>query len=134
MRGTYILVMYLTKDSRIKIGKLGIREFLKGYYCYVGSAFGKIMNLENRIGRHKRLNKEKKGNLRWHIDYLLVKAKVSIKKVVTFNKKIECKVSKHLERNSDRTFKGFGSSDCKCKGHLHYFKNLKVLKKSIKGI
>ncbi len=134
MRGTYILVMYLSRDSRIKIGKLGTMKFMKGYYCYVGSAFGKIMNLENRIGRHKRLSKIKKGKLRWHIDYLLVKAKVSIKRIVTFNKKIECKVSRILERNSDRTVKGFGSSDCKCKGHLHYFKSLSSLEKSIKGI
>jgi len=133
MRGTYILVTYLGKDLKIKIGKLGIIDFLKGYHCYVGSAFGKIVNLQNRIRRHKKLNKEKKGNLKWHIDYFLVSPNVSIKKIITFNKKIECKISKELEKNSNKTIFGFGSSDCKCNSHLHYFKNLRSLRKAIKG-
>jgi len=133
MRGTYILVTYLGKDLKIRIGKLGVMDFLKGYYCYVGSAFGKIINLDNRIGRHKKLNKEKKGNLKWHIDYFLVSPNVSIKRVITFNKKIECEISKKLERNSNKIISGFGSSDCKCNSHLHYFKNLMKLKGAIKG-
>ena len=133
MRGTYILVTYLGKDLKIKIGKLGIINFLKGYYCYVGSAFGKIVNLENRIKRHKRLNKEKKGNMKWHIDYFLISPNVSIKNIITFNKKIECKISRVIEKKSNKTINGFGSNDCKCKSHLHYFRNSRSLKKAIKG-
>jgi len=67
MRGTYILVLRLTRNSSIKIGRLGKLRFCKGYYCYVGSALGKAVNLENRIMRH--FSKKKKK--RWHIDYLL---------------------------------------------------------------
>ena len=133
MRGTYILVTYLEKNLKIKIGKLGIIDFIKGYYCYVGSAFGKTINLENRIKRHKKLNKEKKGNLKWHIDYFLVNPNVSIKKVITFNKKIECKISRILEKESNKTIADFGCSDCKCNSHFHYFKNLRFLKRAIKG-
>lgn len=131
MRGTYILVMRLSKDSLIGIGKLGTVLFKKGYYCYVGSAFGKVVNLENRTGRHRKLNREKKGNLRWHIDYFLVKQGISIKRIVTFYKRIECKVSQILEKSADKTIRGFGSSDCKCISHLHYFKSLKRLTETV---
>ncbi|GAH32305.1 unnamed protein product [marine sediment metagenome] len=124
MKGTYVLALQLKKDSRIKIGKLGILGFPKGNYCYVGSAFGKTVNLENRIKRHKKLNKSKKGKLKWHIDYFLTNPNVSVKKTFVFNnKKIECKTSQMLERNAKMSVKKFGCSDCKCKSHFHYFNN-----------
>ena len=132
-KGSYILVTYLGKDLKIRIGKLGIIDFIKGYYCYVGSAFGKIVNLENRIRRYKKLNREKKGNLKWHIDYFLVSPNVSIKRVITFNKKIECEIAKIIEKNSNKTIFGFGSSDCKCKSHFYYFKSLRGLKRTLKS-
>ena len=123
MKGVYVLVTKLKKNSIIKVGKLGEINFLKGYYCYVGSALGKSVNLENRIKRHKRLVKDKVGKLQWHIDYFLVNPNVSIIKTISFNGKKECKISNILERRADKTIREFGSSDCKCKGHFHYFKN-----------
>jgi len=121
MKGTYILIMKLKNDVNIVVGKLGKVYFKKGFYYYVGSAFGKTINLENRVERYDRLNKERKGNLKWHIDYFLVNPDVKIIDVVVFPKKsIECKVSKKLSKVSKKVVKRFGSSDCKCEGHLYF--------------
>ena len=98
--------------------------FPKGYYSYVGSAFGKIVNLENRTNRHKRLDKEKKGNLRWHIDYFLTNPNTSIVKTITFKgKRIECKISKLLKKKAKKLISKFGCSDCQCESHFYYFGN-----------
>ena len=125
MKGTYVLVTELKEDSSIRIGKLGIINFPKGYYCYVGSALGKAVNLENRIGRYKKLNMKKNGKLKWHIDYFLVNHNASIIDTVTINsdRRMECKISKKLEKISDKSINGFGSSDCNCRSHFHYFKD-----------
>ena len=121
MIGTYILIIKVKRRIKdLKIGKLGRITFKKGYYLYVGSALGRSASLENRIKRH--LSKKKK--LRWHIDYLLARQEAEIESVIIIpsKKRTECLVSKSIERIADKTVKGFGSTDCKCKGHLHYFK------------
>jgi len=122
MKGTYVLIIKLTKNSTIKIGKLGNIQFSKGYYCYVGSAFGKRTSLENRIRRHKKLNNKKEDKLKWHIDYFLVNPNAFIEKAVAFNeKKIEFKISRRLLKHAEMAINGFGCSDCKCKSHFYYF-------------
>jgi len=129
MKGSYILVVKLRKNSSIKVGSLGKIFFPKAYYCYVGSAFGKTVYLEKRLERYRRLNKQKKGNLHWHIDYLLVNPAAKIVAAKIFpNKDVECEVSRNLAKISS-VVKNFGSSDCKCKGHLFYFKNFSKIKK-----
>ncbi len=132
MKGTYILVTKLSDDSKIRIGKLGRIDFQKGYYCYVGSALGKSINLENRTKRHERLAKDKSGKLRWHIDYFLTNPSISLDGIIVFNgdERMECEISCSLEKKASETVNGFGSSDCKdgCKGHLHRFESMeKVL-------
>jgi len=125
MKGSYVLVMNLKDNSKIRIGKLGIIHFSKGYYYYVGSALGKTVNLENRIGRHKKLNKEKSGKLKWHVDYFLVNTNSSIIDTITIknNERLECEISKKLERVADESINGFGCSDCDCKSHFHYLRD-----------
>ena len=61
-KGVYVLIIHLSQERDIVVGKLGELSFKKGYYAYVGSALG---GLEGRIKRHFR--KEKKAH--WHIDY-----------------------------------------------------------------
>lgn len=123
MKGAYVLIINLNKDSTIQIGKLGRVKFEKGLYAYVGSA---LNNLEKRIKRHLKLVKRKRGNVRWHIDYLLVDPNVDIVKTIHIesDRKIECKISQSLEKIAMKTISGFGSSDCNkgCKGHLHFIK------------
>ncbi len=113
MKGIYHLVIFLEKQTNIKIGKKRCL-FPRGYYCYVGSAMN---NLEKRIQRH--CNVEKK--LHWHIDYLLRHAKVMDIRVKE-NSEDECGLGKDLKNVGGRAVcRGFGSSDCKCETHLFYF-------------
>lgn len=60
MKGIYVIVVKISKNTAIKIGRLGNIIFNKGIYSYVGSAQN---NLEKRIMRH--LSKIKK--MHWHI-------------------------------------------------------------------
>jgi Uri superfamily endonuclease len=132
MKGSYVLLVELKENSKIRIGKLGVIDFPRGYYCYVGSALGRSVNLENRLKRHFR--KEKK--IKWHIDYLLADPNVSIDGAIIFpsRKRKECFLSRIIEERA-KTIKNFGSSDCDCKGHLHYFRRkeelLSVLNKEL---
>ncbi len=115
-KGIYALIIYLRKGAEIKVGKLGAREFKRGYYIYTGSAQN---NLEKRVARH--LSSDKK--LRWHIDYLLEHAKVI--KVLKFytSKAGECMLAQKIGElpDSEVALNRFGSSDCNCKTHLHFF-------------
>jgi sugar fermentation stimulation protein A len=119
MNGAYIVVLYLNSNKRIKVGRLGKIYFKKGFYCYVGSAIGK-MKIEKRCKRHLKKNKK----LRWHIDYLRKEASV-----IKSKEKIECKIARKILRIADGYVEKFGSSDCKCVSHLFYSRNKKSLSK-----
>jgi len=106
--------MHLKNYTRINVkGKTVL--FPKGYYCYVGSA---LNGLEERIKRHKSKVKKKF----WHIDYFLEKAKIVKVKVIKTNEKKECWLSEKIKSLKGRTVMNkFGSTDCKCETHLHFF-------------
>ncbi len=116
--GIYKLVIELSKDKEIKIGKLGTFVFPKGFYIYTGSAQN---GLEKRINRH--LSSDKKFH--WHIDYLLTYAKV-IKVLRYVGSKDECKLNNVTGQSvgAAQIVKKFGSSDCNCVTHLYHFKNV----------
>ena len=118
MKGAYILELFLSKDTKIKIGKLGKLLFNKGHYYYCGSAQN---NLDKRIERHKR----KKKLIHWHIDYLTINKNfkvISAKKYETNQKEKECQLAKELLKKY-LPINNFGSSDCKCISHL-FFKSI----------
>lgn len=130
MKGTYILVIYLRENSKLKIGSLGELEFNKGYYLYTGSAMGNTgsTTLENRVKRHISESKEKR--IFWHIDYLLTSQNciiTSIYLIPSLNR-LECIIANEISEASDNCIKDFGSSDCKCLSHLYYFQNFRDLK------
>ncbi|MCP4265863.1 MAG: DUF123 domain-containing protein, partial [Candidatus Brocadiaceae bacterium] len=77
--------------------------------------------LEKRINRH--YSSEKKFH--WHIDYLLRYAKV-IKVIRYVGRKDECKLNNVTGQSAGaaQIVKRFGSSDCNCVTHLHYFENI----------
>jgi len=112
MRGSYILLIRVPEKAEIRVGSLGLLEFQLGFYAYVGSAMNSI---EARTRRH--LRKEKKKF--WHIDYLLEGAEVVDVIVLESNKKKECKISENLTSRF-QPVRNFGSSDCRCDGHLFY--------------
>ena len=62
--GSYLLLIRLSRASRITVGRLGTFDFRRGWYVYAGSA---MRGLGGRIARHRRSRKK----LHWHIDYLL---------------------------------------------------------------
>ena len=109
---SYQLLIKVTKDIDLKVGKLGRFIFPVGSYVYTGSA---KTNIDKRIERH--LSKEKK--LHWHIDYLLNNDAV---KIIDIKKSemIECSLNK--KTYGTIIIKGFGSSDCNlcCGSHLKY--------------
>jgi Uri superfamily endonuclease len=114
-RGAYILLMELEKTQKIKPGRLAEADFKKGMYLYVGRA---RKGLQARIRRHVR--EEKK--LFWHIDYLLRTAK--LREIWTRKNFFdECRIASKLRdllSPPSPIHKGFGSTDCRCPGHLLY--------------
>ncbi len=122
--GIYTLLLLVSEEVTLTIGKLGKQNFPRGYYTYTGSALGKgATSLKHRIARH--LRKEKPRF--WHIDYLLADENVSVEAILVAetNKKMECKINSHIKgiKGAEVPVKGFGASDCRknCGSHLLYF-------------
>ncbi len=115
MKGSYILIIRLNEDRRIRIGSLGEIDFKKGYYCYVGSAYGPG-GIEARVKRHLRTEKK----MRWHIDYLLKHAE--IEKVMVKEGGDEIETGRELSKIYP-SIEGFGASDSPLKSHLFHCKN-----------
>ncbi len=114
-KGVYLLILMLSTNQRIPVGKLKKTEFKRGVYLYTGSARN---GLKGRIARH--LRKEKK--IFWHIDYFLQKAR--IREIWARNDYFdECQILSEVKKslkNSRFPLKKFGSSDCRCPSHLIY--------------
>jgi Uri superfamily endonuclease len=112
-RGLYLLVIHLNESKTISIGKRYPHHFEKGLYIYTGRARN---GLEARIARHCRQKKK----AHWHIDFFLEKA--TLKEVwIKPDAYDECgtvETIKDLLPESSVPFRGFGSSDCRCQGHL----------------
>jgi Uri superfamily endonuclease len=121
--GVYTLILFVSKETTVTIGRLGKHSFPMGYYSYAGSALGRGAGLKNRISRH--LRKEKR--LFWHIDYLLGDENVFVEAVVAAetNEKMECSLNSYMKRLSGAEVRvnEFGASDCRknCESHLLYF-------------
>ncbi|NHK29998.1 MAG: GIY-YIG nuclease family protein [Asgard group archaeon] len=136
-KGTYILFFSNNLDAKIIVGSLGELFLEKGFYLYVGSAFGPG-GLKKRIQRH--LNPNKK--IFWHIDYLSKNKQFILINIIEIFSSIkeECLIVNFLLENifskdEIKSIKNFGSSDCKCKSHLLYYtgKDIKVALKKIQN-
>jgi Uri superfamily endonuclease len=125
LRGIYVLIIKVDRDTEVGVGALGRITFTTGLYAYVGSS---QTNLEQRINRH--LGKEKKKF--WHIDYLLDNDAAKIIKVFVkkANKLEECKTAKAICKKN-KPISGFGSSDCNCKSHLFHIEEYRFLQKTM---
>ena len=115
--GLYIAVFYMHRSQFIQIGRLGKFCFQRGIYFYAGSA---QRNLAARLERHGR----KKKPLRWHIDYLSVKAEMLGAIIIPGQRKHECEIAGELGGLFELAVPDFGASDCRCAGHLFYTKQL----------
>ncbi len=112
--GVYALVLRLERARTLRVGRLGEVAFERGFHVYVGSALG---GLAPRVARH--LREQRKPH--WHIDYLRAHAEVAGVRVRVTKRRLECALSRELAARAAYTVRGFGSSDCRCAGHLHYF-------------
>ena len=112
MKGSYILLLYLPQDTKIKT-KARAFALKKGYYAYVGSAMN---SLEKRVRRH--FKKEKK--LHWHIDYLTLKAEPIMAYLIPSNVRLEEELSRKMAKIGE-IVRGFGASDLNVPGNLFYF-------------
>ena len=111
--GVYIAVFDLPEARHISVGKLGRILFRRGVYFYVGSA---QRNLSARLERHSRKSKP----MRWHIDYLSVRAEMLGSITIAAQRRRECELAKELAVMFESAAPGFGASDCRCGGHLFY--------------
>ena len=116
--GTYTLIISVLEPLCLKIGRLGAYEFPPGYYIYAGSA---LRGMDSRLKRHLRSDKR----LHWHIDYLLLRAKIIQIWYTSGNAKLECVWNSIVAGlpGAIPLVPGFGSSDCRCRTHLTRFVN-----------
>lgn len=114
--GVYHLIIRLERRTVIRVGRLGRVEFPEGWYVYTGSARG---GMEARVARHRRRRKP----LRWHIDYLLRRARVVEVVAIPTQERIECARNQAVLALPGARVAAprFGSSDCRCAAHLVYF-------------
>ncbi|MHA1954368.1 MAG: GIY-YIG nuclease family protein [Candidatus Heimdallarchaeaceae archaeon] len=91
----------------------------KGFYIYVGSAFG-VGGLSSRIHRHLRRSKK----LHWHIDQITHSKNCTFYGVAAFpEEKSECIISGKFEKMKELVpIIGFGNSDCKNLCSSHFFR------------
>jgi len=106
----------LRQRKKIRVGKLGIISFGKGFYIYVGSA---MANLSERMERHRRIRKKH----HWHIDELRAVSEFHAVLAIPSSTRLECEIAKALSKIAEWSIRGFGSSDCSCKTHLFGMKS-----------
>ncbi len=115
--GAYVLVLRAAGEPfRARIGALGAIEFRPGFYCYVGSARA---GLRARVTRHLRRVKAR----RWHMDYLRERTRPAAVYACSGKEADQCRLNAAVAALADGSVRGFGSSDCRCPGHLHYFRS-----------
>lgn len=116
-KGVYIL-LFRNEACTVRTGAVGERIFSAGWHAYVGSALGS--GGFARVMRHFRLHSEKDRKPRWHIDALLISPWFHIISAYCIHtqEQIECHIARYM---TGTVIKGFGSSDCSCKGHLFYY-------------
>ncbi len=114
--GVYALVLQVPLKTTIAVGRLGSLQFVPGFYVYIGSA---LNSLQGRIARHFKHAKR----THWHIDYLLGDPRVRLLSfaVIPTARKIECAMSRAIQRSAVTSTDRFGSGDCNCDSHLHRF-------------
>jgi len=116
--GTYALILSSTKESIIKVGRMGRMRLQPGFYMYVGSALGPG-GLRARIAHHQR----RSAQPRWHIDYLrrhtLLDQIWCLYSAV--RREHEWARAMSVLRGASIPLARFGASDCHCESHVCFF-------------
>ncbi len=111
--GLYLLILQVPREARLEVGNLGRRVLSPGFYVYTGSA---RRGLGQRIARHLRLRKR----LHWHVDFLRAQSS-RVRAFPIRSSSGECALAAEVARIGCELIPGFGSSDCRCPGHLVRF-------------
>lgn len=118
--GTYALIMQSKNRRKVTIGKLGQLQVEKGFYVYIGSAFGPG-GLRARIRHHLGMSL----SCHWHIDYLKPYIRVLNISLTYDPVRRECSWAELLSQQpeSSHPIIGFGASDCTCTSHLFFLQS-----------
>ena len=114
--GIYALLFVLARETTLTVGRLGRLTFPGGCYVYVGSG---MAGVGNRIRHHLRPH----PHPRWHLDYLLPRGEPAAIIAGHTSQPLECPLAASLGRRF-KVFRCFGSSDCRCRGHLFHNEEL----------
>jgi Uri superfamily endonuclease len=125
-KGVYAMVLRVSRETLIVVGRLGRREFRAGYYVYTGSG---LNSLPSRVSRHLKRSKKK----HWHIDYLTTSPSVRVLGLAwrKTDRRLECEASRRMNVDADGSVVGFGCGDCKCASHLYYFHDPRRVRDSL---
>jgi len=116
--GTYALLLFCPRSREVRVGRLGTQTISRGWYVYVGSAFGPG-GLRARCLRHLRPLRRR----HWHIDYLRSAATLQ---GIWFSgdpvprEHLWAEILDGME-GATAPIRRFGSSDCRCPSHLFRF-------------
>lgn len=126
-RGSYCLCIRVERDSEITVGSLGVINFPRGRYIYIGSALNSLIP---RLSRHLRTNRGDGKVAHWHIDYLLREPGVKIEAIYATDwvVRMECEIATRVAENGE-PIPRFGCSDCACKSHLYEVKSFGFIQK-----
>ena len=116
--GTYALILFCSRQGPVQIGRLGSLQLRRGFYVYVGSAFGPG-GVRARAAHHQTVSPRP----RWHIDYLRPHTRLDR----TWYSHHRIRLEHHWAQifsalqGASIPISGFGSSDCMCEAHLFFF-------------
>ncbi|GEM_PF-255682 len=122
-RDHYVVVMHLPELRTVEVGALGEFEFEAGDWAYIGRA---RRGFDARLERHRRRAGDQK-TIRWHVDYLRETTRWVRAHELTSQQAEghggECGLADTVAGlpQAGRRLPDFGSSDCRCEGHLVHF-------------
>jgi Uri superfamily endonuclease len=118
--GTYLLVLASGVDRPLRIGRLGNKRVSRGFYVYVGSAFGPG-GINARVRHHEKVSIRR----HWHVDFLRAVTGLAAVWYSHDSGRKEHQWARRLAgmKGMSTPIPGFGSSDCDCSAHLCYSRN-----------
>jgi Uri superfamily endonuclease len=122
--GTYALVCPSACAAEIPVGRLGALVIRKGFYIYVGSAFGPG-GIRARVARHV----SQSLSPHWHVDYLWPALRIGEIWYSHDPMRREHAWVHILRRVTGCSvpLRRFGASDCRCEAHLLFFAQVPLL-------
>jgi Uri superfamily endonuclease len=115
--GTYALLFSSAADRPVLVGQLGRLHVCRGFYVYIGSAFGPG-GVQARVAHHRAPS----IHPHWHIDY--IQGVTQLQEIWWTHDLMRrehqwADLFKRM-RGASIPLRGFGSSDCACESHFYF--------------